>query len=248
MATASKGLNQLGNVSIYDNDINTAHKTGLWKNCPLLAYASNPSIGILHVEDFSDYNATDVWTLTQATAGAAAIGAAESGVLELDSNSTIATEGATLQANNRAFFLEAGKDLWYETKIKVVDTFDGAELFIGLSEVDTTLIAASANSSANHVGWQCVTDDGVLLFSAEKAGAGATKAAVTIAEDEYVTLGFYCLGVTSIQQYVNDVLTSTVHVTANIPIVKVVPSFVCQTAGDVDPILHVKGYKMFQLH
>lgn len=249
MANASKGLNTGGNVTVYDGSINPNHITGLWKNCPLRAHGSDPSIGIMQYEDWSDYDTTDVWTLSQATTGAAVVGTAESGVLEIDSNSTTAAQGATLQADSRGFYLEAGKDLWFETKIKVVDTFDKAELFVGLSIIDTTLIASSANSSTDHVGWQCVTDDGVLLFVSEKAGtAEAGKAAVTLTEDTYVKLGFYVNGVTSIQQYVNDVATSAVQVTANIPVVKIVPSFVCQSGGTNDPILHVKGYKIFQVH
>lgn len=141
----------------------------------------------------------------------------------------------------------AGKDIWFETTVKVVDTFDKVEFFAGLSEVRTAIISSSANASDNHVGWQCVTDDGVLLFSAEKATAGATKAATTLAEDTYVKLGFRIKGVTEIEQYINGVLTGTNHATANIPVLAMVPSFVCQSAGTNDPITHIKGYQVFQL-
>jgi hypothetical protein len=239
-----------GRVSVYDPTLSTGYATSLWRTCPLWEYAHDPYIGVLLDERWQSYDpeATNgEYVLTQATTGAAAISTAAPGVLELDSNSTTATQGATLQHNKAAFVPAAGKHIWAEFKFKIVDTFDKAEIFVGLSELDTTLIATSANSSANHIGWQCVTDDGVLLFSAEKAGTGATKAAATIVEDTYIRLGFYVNGVTEVEQYVNGALTGTNHVTANIPIVALYPSFVCQSGGTNDPIMHLMGYRIFQL-
>jgi hypothetical protein len=239
-----------GVVSHFDPLINPTHETGVWRSCPLLEWYSDPSIGVYLREDFVSYDAAATdgnYVLTQATTGAAAISTAAPGVLELDSNSTTTQQGATLQHNKAAFLPAAGKDIWFETTIKIVDTYDKVEIFAGLSELDTTLIATSANSSANHIGWQCVTDNGVLLFTAEKAGAGATKAATTLVEDTYVKLGFKVNGVTDIEQYINGVLVGTNHVTANIPIVAIYPSFVCQSAGTNDPIMHIKGYQVFQL-
>lgn len=245
--TGSVGTVVGNRSSVFDRGIDPTHETGVWSTCPRWEHVCNPSIALTQFEDWSDYTA--VWTLSQATTGAAAVGTAESGVLEIDSNSTTATQGANLQADSRGFYLEAGKDLWFETEIKVVDTFDKAELFVGLSIVDTAILDTSANASTDHVGWQCVTDDGVLLFVSEKGGVfEAGKTGHTLVEDTYVKLGFHVVGVTSIQQYVNGVATSAVQVTANIPVVKIVPSFVCQSGGTNDPILHVKGYKIFQLH
>ena len=237
-------------VSHYDPTLSSGYSANLWKTCPLLEYMFDPQIGFMIDERWHSYDAaatTGDYVLTQATTGAAAISTAAPGVLELDSNSTTATQGATLQHNKAVFVPAADKHIWAEFKVKVVDTYDKAELFVGLSELDTTLIATSANSSANHIGWQCVTDDGVLLFSAEKAGTGATKAAATIAEATYIKLGFYVNGVTEVEQYVDGVLTGTNHVTANIPIVALYPSFVCQSGGTNDPILHIAGYRIFQL-
>jgi hypothetical protein len=248
---ATRGLtDSTQRVSFYDDVINPSHQNNLWRDCPLLEYLHDPSVGVYLNETFVSYNAqatTGDYVLTQATTGTAAISTAAPGVLELDCNSTTSTQGATLQHNKAVFVPAAGKDIWFETTIKIVDTFDKVELFAGLSELDTTLIATSANSSANHIGWECVTDNGVLLFTGEKAGAGATRAAATIAEDTYIKLGFKVNGVTSIDQYINGVLTGTATATANIPIVALYPSFVCQSAGTNDPIMHIKGYRVFQL-
>jgi hypothetical protein len=241
-----------GRVSHFDPLINPGHKNnpGLWATCPLLEYLSDPSIGVYLREDFVSYNAAATsgdYVLTQATAGTGAISTAAPGVFELDCNSTTEGQGAQIQRVKSAFLPAAGKDIWFETTLKVVDTYDKIEFFAGLSEIDTSIIASQANSSANHIGWQCVTDNGILLFSAEKAGAGATTAATTLAEATYVKLGFRVKGVTEIEQYINGVLVGTNHVTANIPVVAVYPSFVCQTGDTNDPILHIAGYQVFQL-
>lgn len=236
-----------GNVSVYDDTLNPGAPSGLWANCPLAEYRHDPSIGVMLDESFVGYDATDDYTLTQATAGTAAISTAAPGVLEIDSASTTVTQGVNLQRLGACFVPAAGKDLWFEARIKIVDTFDKAEIFVGLAESDASIIAASAVSTANHAGWSCVTDDGVLLFNSEKASAGDTGAAATIAEATYIKLGMYFDGVTSITQYIDGVETGTAKATANVPIVALYPSFVCQSGGTNDPIMHLGGYRVFQL-
>lgn len=237
-------------ASHYDPDLSSGYSANLWKTCPLLEYMFDPMIGFMIDERWHSYNAaatTGDYVLTQATTGTGAISTAAPGVLELDSNSTTSTQGATLQHNKAVFLPAAGKHIWAEFKIKIVDTFDKVELFAGLSELDTTLIASSLNSSANHIGWECVSDDGVLVFAGEKAGTRGTSSAATIAEDTYIKLGFYVNGVTSVTQYINGVETGTALATANIPVVALYPSFVCQSAGTNDPIMHIQGFRIFQL-
>ncbi len=164
----TRGFNQGGVVTYYDDTLNTEHQTDLWRKCPMMAIMCNPTIAVCYFEDFHAYNATDDWTLTQATTGAAAISTAAPGVLELDSNSTTATQGANLQNTNAAFVPASGKDIWFEARIKIVDTYDKAEVFVGLAAEDTSIIAGSDMTAANHIGWECNTDDGVLLFGAER--------------------------------------------------------------------------------
>ena len=245
---ASRGHNENGRTSVYDPTLSSDYLTNLWRTCPLWEFMHDPQIGFLLEENWDGYDSTDDYTLTQATTGAAAISTAAPGVLELDSNSTTAAQGANLQRTSGVIIPAAGKDIWAEFHFKIVDTFDKAEIFVGLSDVDTAILSGSAVNSDNHIGWHCVTDDGVLLFSGEKAGTGATKAAATIAEDTYIKLGFFVDGVTTITQYIAGTSASlTGHVTANVPIVKLVPSFVCQSGGTNDPIMHLKGYRIFQL-
>jgi hypothetical protein len=149
-----------------------------------------------------------------------------------------------------AFVPAATKHIWAEFKFKVVDTYDKTQLFVGLAELDTTIIASGSISTANHIGaYIAASGAGVATLAGNKASAATTKTLMTIAEDTYVTFGFYVDGVTSVTPYVNGVAlgSSSVLATANIPIVAVYPSFVCQSDGTNDPILHLAGYRIFQL-
>jgi hypothetical protein len=240
-----------GRASHFDPTLTSGYSVGLWNSCPLLEYLHDPMIGFMVDERWDSYNAaatTGDYVGTQASAGTAAISTAAPGVLEVDCNSTTQGQGFQIQRAKGAFVPAAGKHVWFECKLKVVDTFDKVQLFAGLSELDTTLIASGANSSANHIGWEIPTAGaGALTFAGEKAGARGTATSTSIAEDTYIKLGFYVNGVTSIQQYINGVATGSPIATANIPVVAVYPSFVCQTDDTNDPILHLMGYRVFQL-
>lgn len=238
-------------VSHYDPTLSTDYASNLWKTCPLMEFMFDPQIGVLLDEQWQRYDpeATNGdYVLTQATAGTGAISTAASGVLELDCNSTTQGQGVQLQRVKSAFVPAAGKHIWAEFKLKVVDTYDKVQLFAGLSEIDTSIISSGANSSANHIGWEIATAGaGALTFAGEKAGARGTATSVSIAEATYIKLGFYVEGVTSIQQYINGVATGSALATANVPVVALYPSFVCQTDDTNDPILHLQGYRIFQL-
>lgn len=246
-----------GILNFWHSTQNTTFKTGVWRDCPLLAIQADPTVAYTFFEDFMNWKgvaiATTVmagWTATQASAGAITTSdTAQGGVLLMDSASSTVTQGIQIQYTEGTlpFKPAADKDIWFECRLKVVDTFDKCEFFAGLAAVDTSIIATSANSSANHIGWQCVTDDGVLLFSSEKATAGATKASTTIEEATYIRLGFKVNGITDVEHYVNGVKIATTQVTANIPIVGLTPSFVCQSGGTNDPIVHLDWVRIIQL-
>jgi hypothetical protein len=246
-----------GRVSIVDPELQSDWSTNLWRTCPLAEYMHDPSIGVMIEERWTEYDTTDVWVLTQATTGAATLSTALPGVLELDSNSATTGQGAQIQRDygwagsapgTTGIIPAAGTKIWAEFGIKIVDTFDGCELFVGVAANDTTIIASSAMNAQDYIGWECVTDDGVLLFDTDQNTTGTTSACATIAEDTFIKLGFYIDGVTSCQQFVNGVATGTAHATANIPIVMMTPSFVCQTAGTVDPIMHIRPFRIFQTY
>jgi hypothetical protein len=246
----SKGYNEAGRISVYDPALNSTYTSGLWKTAPLQEYLHNPLIGTLLDENFVTYNATDEYTLTQAVTGTAAMSTAAPGVLEIDSNSVTVVQGVNLQRNIgcTCFIPAAGKHIWAEFRFKVVDAATSCEFFVGLSETDTAILDTSAMASTNCIAFWCVTDDGVMLFGSEKAGTGTTTTSATLVEDTYVNVGFYVNGVTSVEGYYNGASVGTAHATAYVPIVAMFPSFVCQSSGTTDPIMHVQGYRIFQLN
>jgi hypothetical protein len=191
--------------------------------------------------DYDDFNSQPIsFTMTQATVGEWSLDDdAENGVLLLDSDSTTVTQGINAQKSLATFLPKAGRNIWFETRVKVtgIDNLN-AELFMGLAEIDGTVIAASTVSTANHIGFSSVTDDGILLANAEKAGTGATDTGVTIKNDTWYTLGFKVTGLDYVTFYVNNVKCGSLP-TANIPIVVLAPTFVCQSGGTDQPILNV---------
>jgi hypothetical protein len=172
----------------------------------------------------------------------------DSGTLLISAGSTTSTHGANVQRVKSAFIPAADKHIWAEFNVSWSGV--GAlnvETAVGLFEIDTTVIGSSAVSTDNHIGFTSVTDDGILLFNSEKAAAGATAAAHTIVSATKVKLGFKVTGVTSVQAYVNGVATGDAVATANVPIVAVYPTFVCQSGGTDSPVLHLHNARIFQL-
>jgi hypothetical protein len=250
----SRGFQDIGTgrTGVYDPSLQTTFAAGsLWKTCPMQEILHDPSLATVLSEQFHSYDAaatTGDYVLTQATAGSAAISTTYPGTLSIDSGSTTSTHGANVQRAKSAFVPAASKDIWAEFRVSFTGV--GAlnvETFVGLAEIDTTVIGSSAVSTDNHIGWSSVTDDGILLFNCEKATAGTTAAATTIVSATVVRLGFYVNGVTSIQQYINGVATGSAISTTNIPIVRLAPTFVCQSGGTDQPVLHVHGYRVVQL-
>lgn len=241
-----------GRTTVFDPLLNPTFQTGVWKNCPLWEFMHDPAIGFLLDENFASYNAastTGDYLLTQATAGSAAISTTYPGTLAIDSGSTTATQGANVQRLKSAFIPAANKSLWAEFRVLFTGVTNlNVETFIGLAASDTTIIASSAVSTNNRIGWSSVTDDGVLLFDTDKAGTGATNAATTIAASTWLKLGFYYDGAAdTVQQFINGVATGSAVATTYIPKVAVFPSLVCQSGGTDQPVLNVGGYRIFQL-
>ena len=258
MANRARSFYNKGVHNFYDDQINSTFKTGVWADCPLVAIACDPTVGYVFFEDFMNWKGAAIettnmagWTVTQGdSSGAVSISdTAQGGVLLIDSADTDTGDGVNLQYTEGTlpFIPVAGQDIWFECRL-AVDEFDNCEFFAGLSAVDTTIITGSDMTSANHIGFECLTDDGVLLFGAEKAGTEATPVASnTLAEDTYVRLGFHVNGVTDVTHYVNGVKIATSILTANIPIVGLTPSFVCQSGGAEDPIVHLDWVKCVQV-
>ena len=225
----------------------------IWSQAPLVQINSgaiDEGFGI--IDDFLAFDdASTRWLLTQATAGTAACDvAAKGGVLLLDSASSTNNQGAQLQMGGAAaassFIPNANAKIYYEARIKLADIGSTTvQAFAGLSEIDSTLFASAANSSANHVGYEAINTTALAIHS-EKAGSRSSTSAVhTVVDDTYVKVGFVIDGVSKITPYVNGVAKTAI--TTNIPIVEMTPSFVCHSSGTTDPIMHIDWVACYQV-
>lgn len=218
----------------------------LWYNCPLSSYLLDQTTAVFYDEPWIGYDATNDWTLTQATAGSAAISTTIPGALRMDSGDTTAHHGAQIQRLTAAFLPATNKSIWFEVTIQA--HFLTGELFIGLAASDTTIIASGSMSTNNRIGWTSVTGDGVLLFDCDKGGVSTQVASTTLVVDTNVALGFFYDGVAdTIQQFVNGTATGAVIATADISKSVMFPSFVCQNSGTDRELLIPSGLRIFQL-
>lgn len=205
----------------------------------------DPRRGFFLFDDMFDLN-TGAWTGTQATQGTWALDTTVGniGVGLLDCNSTTDNQGMQIQRSGWAVAPSTGRGvIAMEFRCKAADIATGPQFFGGLSIVDTTLIASGANSSTDHVGFESVTDNNIILFQTEDGGtrvSGATSPH-TFVDDTYVKLGFRLYGNTVCDVFVNGVEVDVdFSATPEIPDGSIlVPSFVCQSAGTTDPILHI---------
>lgn len=217
----------------------------LWKDCSIDTLALDYNRGYVFKDNFLTLP-TGKYTLTDTTpsSGAAtfALGDLDGGVGILDAGTAAEGEGGQIQLNSTVgagFFTQASGTLWFESRVKVADMATGPEFFLGLSAIDTTILASSANTSANHIGFESVSDDGVLLFHAEVAGARTSSTATihTLVEDTYVRLGFKVVDRARIEVYVNGAKVDTL--TAGFPLVGMVPSFAVHSDGTTDSIGYI---------
>jgi len=201
-------------------------------------------------DEFLTFDDENKWVLTQATAGTAALDvAAKGGVLLLDCNSTTNNQGVQIQLGGAAgaasFIASAASKIYFEARVKIADIGSTTcQMFVGLAEVDTSVLASAANTTANHIGFEAINTTAMGIHS-EKAGSRSSTASVhTVVDDDYVKLGFVVDGLTKITPYVNGVAQTAI--TTNIPIVAMTPSFVCHSSGTTDPIVHVDWVACYQ--
>lgn len=246
----SRGLNVGGRRTVYETSYNPEFQTGLWRTAPCLENVCDLPFARDLVESFVSFDDSKDYTVTQATAGTAAVetDAPFAGVLKIDAASTTAGQGPQVQ-RHRAPFLPDYGGIWAEWEL-FFDEIDNGNMrfFCGLAALDTTLLSGTSLTTNNHIGWKSLTDDGVLLFSADKAGATDTRACTTVASQTLIRLGLTYDGMAgTIQQWINGVPTGAVIAAANIPAVAVFPSFAVHSGGTDQPVVRCVRYRIFHV-
>lgn len=166
-----------------------------------------------YFNDFDTYTAAD-WTITTTEAGAGnateALTDADGGVL-LITNDDADNDADFFNKVGESFTFASGKKLFFKAKLKVSDATQ-SDLVVGLQITDTTPLAVTD-------GVYFRKDDGdtnVDFVVIKNSTATTASAITTMADDTYITLGFYYDGVSEVQYFADGVKLGT-SVTTNLP-------------------------------
>ena len=163
-----------------------------------------------YFEDF-DYYVAGNWTVTETQAGATQALTDGDGGLLLITNTAADDDLVALQKVGESYRFASGKELFFEARFKVSDATQ-SDVVIGLQITDATPLDVSD-------GVFFIKADGSTSVSllVEKNGTATTTSSVaTMANDTFISLGFYYDGASSIQYSVNGVVKGT-SVTTNLP-------------------------------
>lgn len=178
----------------YPNGVTNSTLTGTMNSYT----APDPSNSATYFNDFFTYAAGD-WTVTETQAGATqAIGAGDGGWLALV-NSAANNDLNAIQVPVTCMTFEAGKQLWFKTRFKVSNATNSA-IVIGLQVVDTTPLSVSDGVYFN----KAAASTTLNLLTIKTAVGTTTTAIATLADDTFVTVGYYYDGGTTITAYAND--------------------------------------------
>jgi hypothetical protein len=133
------------------------------------------------------------------------------GGLLLITNTAADDDLVALQKVGESYRFASGKELFFEARLKVSDATE-SDVVIGLQITDATPLDVSD-------GVFFIKADGSTSVSllVEKNGTATTTSSVaTMANDTFISLGFYYDGASSIQYFVDGVVKGT-SVTTNLP-------------------------------
>ena len=163
-----------------------------------------------YYEDF-DYYVAGNWTVTETQAGATQALTDGDGGLLLITNTAADDDLVALQKVGESYRFASGKELFFEARLKVSDATQ-SDVVIGLQITDATPLNVTD-------GVFFIKADGstsVSLLVEKDNTATTTSSVATMADDTFISLGFYYDGASSIQYSVNGVVKGT-SVTTNLP-------------------------------
>jgi hypothetical protein len=192
-------------VTRFPNGVTNAGQDSLFADLAMPA----PTKFHTYYEDFDYYVAAN-WTVTETQAGATQALTDGDGGLLLITNTAADDDLVSLQKVGESYRFASGKELFFEARFKVSDATQ-SDVVVGLQITDTTPLDVSD-------GVFFIKADGSTSVSllVEKNGTATTTSSVaTMANDTFISLGFYYDGASSIQYSVNGVVTGT-SVTTNL--------------------------------
>lgn len=196
----------------------------LWDNCPWQAIRDNPGNGFTFFTDFIEGNAAD-WT-TNHIAGTSAVAqaSAHGGHLTLSAGAATDTHGGNLAlgAATSAFVTpSATTQIWMEFVMKqTLQTSTLGSGFWGLSTQATTAIPLTTTgalaTSISRIGFSTL-DSADLKFNYLRSGSTAYLSSAALdscVTDEWMKLGFFYDGLSTIIPFINGLPQTTIATTA----------------------------------
>lgn len=233
-------------------------RAALWGDCP--RHEIENGAGYYFSDDFcNEVVLTGKYTLTQATQGTFLITNNRHGVAELDANSTTQHQGGQVQKSTGVgamFAPAADTKMWFDCRILFKDIATMANFFVGLHDIDTTILSSGAlvDASNDWIGFKSETTVSTISGTASNNATEETAAlAITPVDHDVVTtgaawmnLGFKVTGTSLVEFFVNGV-KSPLTLATYIPTALMTPSIVCQTDGTVDPIVWLDRWECYVL-
>jgi len=166
-------------------------------------------------DDFDNRTITDgttaQWTNTLASTGTAAVAAANNGTLVITNANTDEDYNQT-QATTATWLPSVSKKFWMKARLKV-SVAATTDCFIGLSVIDTTILAASALSSTDAIGFfKAATATSWTAYIRKDASTGSTSTSSlgTVSNDTFTTIGMYYDGSGTAYLMVDDTVVDTI--------------------------------------
>lgn len=162
-------------------------------------------------DDFDNYTAGD-WVVTETDAGATQALTAGDGGLLLVTNTAADDDLVALQKTPAAFAFTAGKKAFFKARFKVSDATQ-SDFVIGLQVVDTTPLDVTD-------GVYFLKADGSTALSVvcrKNATTGSTSASsiATVANDTFITVGFYYDGVSKVFYAIDGTVKGTLDASSS---------------------------------
>lgn len=175
---------------------------------------ANPTLNsYVYFDHFTTFDSNE-WTITTTEAGTGSATEAianEAGGVLLITNDNADNDNDFLQLKGEMFKFVAGKQLWFEARIKTNDATD-TDIVLGLQITDTSPLAVS-----DGVYFIKNDDAATVNFVVNKNSTLTTETAVaTMVNNEYIILGFYYDGAGVLEYRVNREKIGT-SVLTNLP-------------------------------
>ena len=177
-----------------------------WTNQPV----GNNTDYVTYMDDFTGIalDTTNDWTVVKDSGATVAIGADTlNGVVVITSAATTDDDGGSIQGNE-IFKVQTDKSIWFETKLKCNDA-DQTDICVGLT-VNFATNPEAMLTAADRIVFQVDDGNASILCKTEKNGTEtSTDSGIDLADDTYVTLGFWANSTGEVQFFVNRNLVAT---------------------------------------